>query len=37
MSEYPLFVVDFSKIFHANMNKDLEFEKVEIEQNEWCK
>ncbi|KAL4513108.1 hypothetical protein ABPG72_017793 [Tetrahymena utriculariae] len=37
MNDYPKLIVDFSKLFHANMNKELEFERQELELNDWTR
>ncbi|EAS05230.2 hypothetical protein TTHERM_01243440 (macronuclear) [Tetrahymena thermophila SB210] len=37
MNDYPKLIVDFSKIFHANMYKELEFERQELELSDWTR
>ncbi|KAL4481940.1 hypothetical protein ABPG74_008029 [Tetrahymena malaccensis] len=37
MNDYPKLIVDFSKLFHANMYKELEFERQELELSDWTK
>lgn len=35
MNDYPKFIVDFSEKFNFNINKELEFERYELELSDW--